>query len=110
MDNRTQFNNVKVERFGEIYGIKINFSPVYHPQANGMAKAKNQLIVGNLQRNLEERRGAWLEELPNVLRVQRTTKKRATYETPFSLVYRIEAILPIEAGLSTITTLVAENA
>ena len=39
--NGTQFNNAKVESFGKMYGIKINFSPVYHPQANGMAKAKN---------------------------------------------------------------------
>ena len=31
-------------------------------------------------------------------------------ETPFALVYRIEAILPTEVGLTTITTLVVENA
>ncbi|KAL5570185.1 hypothetical protein UlMin_026760 [Ulmus minor] len=67
MDNETQFNNVKVEGFAEMYGIKINFSPVYHPQANGMAEATNKLIVGNLRRNFEERGGVWLEELPNVL-------------------------------------------
>ncbi|KAL5555669.1 hypothetical protein UlMin_037905 [Ulmus minor] len=67
MDNRTQFNNTKVESFTEMYGIKIKFSPVYHPQANEMTKATNKLIVGNLRRNLEERRGAWLEELSKVL-------------------------------------------
>ena len=70
MDNQTQFNNAKVEGFVEMYGIKINFSPVYHPQANGMVKATNKLIVGNLRRNLEDRRGAWLEELPKVLWAQ----------------------------------------
>ena len=109
MDNGTQFNNAKVESFAEMYGIKINFSPVYHPQANGMAEATNKLIVGNLRRNLEDRRGAWLEELPKVLWAQRTTKKRATEETPFALVYGTEAVLPTEAGLPTITTLIAEN-
>ena len=41
MDNGTQFNNANVESFTEMYGIKINFSPVYHPQANGMAEATN---------------------------------------------------------------------
>ena len=74
-----------------------------------MAEAKNKLIVGNLRRNLEERRGAWLEELLKVLWAQRTTKKRATDETPFALVYGTEAVLPTEAGLLTITTLVAES-
>ena len=74
-----------------------------------MAEATNKLIVGNLQRNLEERKGAWLEELPKVLWAQRTTKKRATDETPFALVYGTEAVLPTEAGLPTITILVAES-
>ena len=38
------------------------------------------------------------------------TKKRETYETPFALVYGKEVVLPIEVGLPTITTLIAENA
>jgi len=41
MDNETQFNNAKIERFREMYEIKINFSPVYQPQANGMAEVTN---------------------------------------------------------------------
>ena len=48
MDNGTQFNNAKLESFAEMYGIKINFSIVYHPQSNRMAKAINKLIIGNL--------------------------------------------------------------
>jgi len=47
MDNRTQFNNLKVEGFCEMYGIRVNYSPVYHPQANGMAEATNKAIVAN---------------------------------------------------------------
>ena len=50
-----------------MYKIKIKFSPVYHPQVNRMVEATNKLIVGNLWRNLEGSRGAWLEELPKVL-------------------------------------------
>ena len=41
--------------------------------------------------------------------MQRKTKKRATDESPFALVYGIEAVLMMEAGLPTITTLVAED-
>ena len=109
MDNGIQFNNAKVQSFREMYGIKINFSPVYHLQDNGMVEVTNKLIVGNLQRNLEEKRRAWLEELSKVLRAQWTTNNRATEETHFALVYGTKAILPTEAGLSTITTLVEEN-
>ena len=34
----------------------LNYSLVYHPQANGMAKATNKAIVGNIQRNLEDQK------------------------------------------------------
>ena len=37
-----------------MYGIKANYSLVYHPQVNGMAKATNKAIVGNMLRNLED--------------------------------------------------------
>ena len=58
---------------------------------------------------MEEFRRKWLEEILKVLWAQQTTKKRATNETPFALVYGAKAILPTEVGLPTITTLVAEN-
>ena len=67
MDNGTQFNNLKVEGFCEMYGISVNYSSVYHSQANGMAEATNKVIVDNMRRNLEDKKGAWLEELPKVL-------------------------------------------
>ena len=109
MDNGTQFNNPRVAEFCEQHGIRINFSPVYYPQANGMAEATNRVLVNNLKRRLEKEKGGWLEELPKVLWAQRTTRKEATGETPFSLVYGSEAVLPTEAGLPTAKTLVAEH-
>ena len=92
-----------------MYGIRVNYSPVYHPQANSMAEATNKAVVGNMRRNLEDKKGAWLEELPKVLWAQRMTKKRATDESPFALVFGTEAVFPTEAGLPTLTTFVAEN-
>ena len=109
MDNGTQFNNAKVESFKKMYGIRINFSPVYHPQANGMAKVTNKLIVGYLRRNLDDKRVAWLEELPKVVWAQQRTKKREIDESMFALIFGTEEVLQIEAGLLTLSTLVAEN-
>ena len=40
---------------------------------------------------------------------QKTTKKRVANESHFALVFRIEVVLPIKAGLPTLTTMVAEN-
>ena len=87
----------------------MNYSPVYHPQANRMVEATNKAIVGNMRRNLEDKKRAWLEKLPKVLWAQMTTKKRATDESPFALVFGTEVLLPTEAGLPILTTMIAEN-
>ncbi|KAK0580108.1 hypothetical protein LWI29_036450 [Acer saccharum] len=43
----------------------------------------------------------WAEKLPEILWSYRTTPRRSTGETPFSLVYGSEAVIPIETRLST---------
>ena len=48
MDNMTQFNNLKIEGFCVMYGIRVNYSPMYHPKTNGMVEAINKVIVGNM--------------------------------------------------------------
>ena len=62
-------------------------------------EAANKTIKDNLKKKLERLKGAWVDELPMVLWAYRTTPKEATGETPFSLVFRTEAIIPTEVGL-----------
>ena len=45
-----------------------------------------------------------MEELPHVLWMYRTTLRRSTGETPFSMTYRAEAIIPLETGFLTTRT------
>ena len=45
---------------------------------------------------LQKRGRRWIEELPVVLWSLRTTPNRATRQTPFSLVYGAEAVIPTE--------------
>ena len=76
-----------------MYGIVLNYSPIYHPQENGMAEATNKEIVGNIQRNLEDKKVEWLEELSKVLWAQKMRKKRVMDESLFATVLRIAAVL-----------------
>ena len=39
-----------------------------------------------------------MEELPHVLWTYRTTPRRSTGETPFSMTYGAEAVIPLESG------------
>ena len=51
---------------------------------------------------LEGAKGAWLEELPNVLWAYRTIVRTLTEETLFRLTYGTEAIVPVEVGITSI--------
>ncbi|XP_071712726.1 uncharacterized protein [Rutidosis leptorrhynchoides] len=43
----------------------------------------------------------WVDEMPYILWAHRTTPKRSTGETPFSLVYGTEAVIPAEIRVPT---------
>nr|XP_009773125.1 PREDICTED: uncharacterized protein LOC104223390 [Nicotiana sylvestris] len=66
--------------------------------ASGQAESTIKVIINNLKKRLEESKGKWPEVLPEVLQAYRTTAKISTGETPFSLVYGIEALIPVEIG------------
>ena len=54
-----------------------------------------------LKKKLDDAKGLWAEKLPEVLWAIRTTPTEATGETPFSLMYGTEAVLPLEIASPT---------
>ncbi|XP_073120135.1 uncharacterized protein [Henckelia pumila] len=79
-------------------GIKQAFTSVDYPQSNGQTEVTNRTIVRSLQARLYGMGKDWVEEIPSVLWAYRTTPHTATKESPFSLVYGSEEILPVEIG------------
>jgi hypothetical protein len=51
-----------------------------------------------LKKKLEDKKGAWVDYLPEVLWSYRTIVRMPTGETPFSLAFKSEAVIPIEVG------------
>ena len=45
-----------------------------------------------------------MEELPHVLWTYRTTHRRSTGETPFSMTYGAETVIALETGFPTLKT------
>ncbi|RDX61757.1 hypothetical protein CR513_59983, partial [Mucuna pruriens] len=78
--------------------IRQSFTSVEHPQSNGQAKAANKVILRGLRKRLEEAKGRWAEELPQVLWSYHTTPLSTTNETPFRLTFGTEAVIPVEIG------------
>ncbi|KAK2998164.1 hypothetical protein RJ639_025670 [Escallonia herrerae] len=81
------------------------FDNIAHPQSNGQTENMNRGILQGLKKKLNEAKGAWVDELPKVLWAYRTTPHSVTGETPFSLCYGTEAMLPVEIGVPTIRAL-----
>ena len=53
---------------------------------------------------LDEAKGKWVEELPHVFWSYRTTPRRSTGETPFSMTYGSEVVILLEVGFPTLRT------
>ena len=61
----------------------------------------NRTLLRIIKTKLDEAKGAWPEELPNVLWAYRTTARTPTGETPFRLTYGTEAVIPVEVGVAS---------
>ncbi|XP_071739901.1 uncharacterized protein [Rutidosis leptorrhynchoides] len=77
------------------------FTSVAHPKANGLCEVTNPDIVRCIKKRLNEKRIGWVDELSNVLWAHRTTFKKSTGETPFSLVYGSEVMNTAEIFVPT---------
>ncbi|CAN1298933.1 Transposon Tf2-6 polyprotein [Linum perenne] len=101
-DHGTQFDSTAFLDFCEEFKIMVRLASVAYPQANGQAEAINKLILQGLKKRVDAAKGKWVDELPNILWAHRTSYKTATDETPYTLVYGTEAVLPVEVNLPSL--------
>ena len=98
-NNGLQFDSRAFHEFCSDLGIKNRYSTPAYPQSNDQAKATNKAIINGLKKRLDGAKGKWAKELPKVLWVYWTTPRRSTGETPFSLTYKAEVVIPTEINL-----------
>ncbi|KAL0401760.1 UNVERIFIED_CONTAM: Gag-Pol polyprotein [Sesamum latifolium] len=98
-DNGRQFQGQRIQEWYRGLHIRQRFNTVAHPQANGQVEVTNRILVQGIKRRLERVGENWVEELTSVLWAYRTTPRGSTGESPFSLVYGTEVIIPAELGI-----------
>ncbi|XP_034225527.1 uncharacterized protein LOC117635292 [Prunus dulcis] len=97
-DNGRQFDSELFRQFYTRLKINLFFASPTHPQSNGQVEAVNKIIKKLLKRQLDKAKGAWPEKLPEALWAIRTSYRTSTGETPFSLTFGSEAVVPVEIG------------
>ena len=104
LDNDLQFDSKTFKKYCSDLGIKNRYFTPAYPQENGQAEAVNKVTVNRLKKRLDDAKGKWVEELPHVLWTYRTTPRKSTGETPFSMTYEVEAVIPLVNGFPTMRT------
>ncbi|KAJ4793841.1 Pol-polyprotein [Rhynchospora pubera] len=103
-DNGTQFTGAPFQDFCKGLGIRSCTSSVCHPQSNGLAEVSNRTILEGLKRKIEGSKNSWPEYLDEILWAYRTTPRSSTGRSPFSMIYGMEAVTPMEAVHPTLRT------
>ncbi|RVW82221.1 Gag-Pol polyprotein [Vitis vinifera] len=83
------------------YGVPHELISIEGPQTNGAVEAANKNIKRILRRMVETSRD-WSEKLPFALWAYRTSFRTSTGATPYSLVYGMEAMLPVEIEMGSL--------
>ena len=99
-DLGTQFTSGVLRAYCAEVGTRVCYASVAHQRSNGQVKRANAEVLCGLKMKTFDRLKAsgtgWFDQVPSVLWSLRTTASRATGETPFSLVYGAEVVLPTE--------------
>jgi transposase InsO family protein len=97
IDNGKQFDSQDFREFCSSIGTKPVLAYVYHPQSNGVVeRANGKIFSATKKRLLDDKKGKWADQLPEVIWALNTTECRATGFTPFRLMYGSEAMTPQE--------------
>nr|GEY34311.1 reverse transcriptase domain-containing protein [Tanacetum cinerariifolium] len=103
-DNKKQFSDNPFKDWCDKLNITQCFASVKHPQSNRLVERANRSLGEGIKSRLGEGNKNWVEELPHVLWAHRTKIKSIHGNTPFSLTYGTEAVIPTEIGMPTYRT------
>ena len=103
-NNTLNLNNRMMDQICQKFKIKHLNSTPYRPKMNGAVEAANKNVKRILSKMIETYKD-WHKQLPYALCAYRTSVKTSTGATPYSLVYGMEAVLPMEVEIPSLRIL-----
>lgn len=101
-DHRGNFENINMEELCTSLCIHHFFSSPYFPQGNSQAEETNKTLLKILKKVVNDSGHNWHLQINLILWAYQTSFHTSTGTTPYSLVYGVEAILPIEFELPSL--------
>ena len=104
VDNGTHFKNHTVQELMDATGIKVMFSPPYHPSSNPVERQHRTLksmLTAMLTELAERRPNMWEDFLPAALFAMRTMVNSSTGHTPFQLMFGRQASTDLDMIFGT---------
>ncbi|KAL0381903.1 UNVERIFIED_CONTAM: hypothetical protein Slati_4609900 [Sesamum latifolium] len=89
--------------------FKQHNSSMYNAAANGLAEAVNKTLCNLLKKVVSKSKRDWHEKIGKALWAYRTTHRTATQATPYSLVYGVEVVLPLESQIPSLRIAIQEG-
>ena len=103
-DNGLNLNNDMIIEVCTWFKIKHHNSVPYRPKMNGVVEVTNKNVKKIIAKATETYK-EWHEKLPFALHTYRTGVRTSTGATLYSLVYGMEAVLPIEVKIPSLRVL-----
>jgi transposase InsO family protein len=101
-DHGSHFQNKMMSYLTSNIGLRKEHSSAYYPQANGQVEAINKSLKTLLQQMINFSKSNWHLMLYSTLWAYQMSVKTTTDFLPYQLVYRLEAVLPIECQIPTL--------
>ena len=103
-ENGLNLNNDMITKVCTRFKIRHHNSVPYRPKMNGVVEAANKNVKKIIAKVIEAYKD-WHKKLPFALHTHGTEVRTSTGATPYSLVYGMEAILPIEVEITSLRVL-----
>ncbi|XP_010327555.1 uncharacterized protein [Solanum lycopersicum] len=98
-----------MDKICDLFSFKQRNSSMYYAAANGLAEAFNKTLCNLFNKVISKSKRNWHDRMGEALWAYRMTHRMPNQATPYSLIFRTEAVLPLERQLPSLRLAIKEG-